>query len=113
MKGENKTACERPLDERAARWGWRNVRCLLRHSCLACLLGSRLLYRFANTYVRAAPANVSRHGGADIRVIGVGRRRQERRRRHDLARLTVAALHNLEFEPCSLHSDADLSLADA
>src|ERR1700738_3183380 len=58
-----------------------------------------LLYRRSNASVRSATADVAGHGEVDVGVARVRNRDQERGRRHDLARLTVAALRNLEVQP--------------
>src|SRR5262249_9391992 len=72
----------------------------------------RLLDGVANPHIGAAATDVAGHGVVDV---GVGRLRlvdQERRRRHDLAGLAVAALHDLEIEPCLLDLAAFRRLAD-
>src|SRR6266853_1611698 len=61
-----------------------------------------LLDRFADADVGPTAADVARHRIVDV---GVGRMRvtgQQSRSRHDLARLAVAALNDLEVEPSLL-----------
>src|SRR5713226_9991394 len=53
----------------------------------------------ADALVGAAAADIPRHRGVDVGVSGVRLLRQERCSRHDLARLAVAALDDLEIEP--------------
>src|SRR5260370_40678605 len=53
----------------------------------------------ADSRVGAAAADVAGHRGVDVRIGGLRLLRQERRGRHDLARLAVAALDDLEIEP--------------
>src|SRR5260370_7087483 len=71
-----------------------------------------LLDRFANAGIGAAAADVAGH-----RVVDVGIRRtrvacKQRRSRHDLARLAVAALGDLAVEPGLLDLGARRGLAD-
>src|SRR5882757_2323600 len=71
-----------------------------------------LLDRFANADIGAAAANVAGHRVVDI---GIGRTwvaRDERRSRHDLAGLAVAALHDLPVEPGLLDLGARRRRAD-
>src|ERR1700730_3563243 len=60
-------------------------------------MGRCALDRLANSHIGSASADVPRHGGVDIRVIGCGCVRQQRRGRHDLPGLTVAALHDFKL----------------
>src|SRR6516165_1114287 len=60
---------------------------------------SRLLHGGADAHIGAATADVSRHRGVDVGIVGIGRRRQQRGRGHDLAGLAIAALHDFEIEP--------------
>src|SRR5689334_5504722 len=62
-----------------------------------------VLDRGANTRVGPAAADVTRHRAVDVGVARMRVLREQRRRRHDLARLAVAALHDLEVEPRLLH----------
>src|SRR6516164_6355961 len=72
----------------------------------------RLLDRFANADIGPAAADIAEHGVVDV---GVGRIRiagDERRGRHDLARLAIAALHYLAVEPRFLNLSASRRCAD-
>src|SRR5262249_49524888 len=86
---------------------WRNAR---RVSMSASLVErGRSMNRLANPRVRAAPADVARHGSGDI---GVGRAwilREERRRGHDLSRLAVATLRHVELDPGALERMAAIA----
>src|ERR1700704_935965 len=71
-----------------------------------------LLDRFANAGIGAAAADVAGHCVVDV---GIGRMRvarQQRRSRHDLARLAVAALNDLTVEPRLLALGARRCRAD-
>jgi hypothetical protein len=57
----------------------------------------------ANAVVGATPADVSSHGVIDLLVGRVWRLCEQRRCRHDLARLTIPALRNVDFDPSYLH----------
>src|SRR6202043_1963853 len=59
-----------------------------------------------------APANVSGHRCIDFSIIGSRIALYESRRAHDLTRLTVAALDDLEFEPRLLDPAPALLLPD-
>jgi hypothetical protein len=63
------------------------------------LAGCRLLDGCSDAHVGGAAAQIARHGRVDIGVIGVRRARQERRGRHNLTRLTIAALHHIDIQP--------------
>ena len=54
---------------------------------------------FANLLVGAAAADVAAHGFIDVGIGGVRLFRQQRRSRHDLPGLAVAALRNVDFDP--------------
>jgi len=69
--------------------------------------------RVADADVGAAAANVPRHRRVDIGIIGMRRRGQERRRRHDLAGLAIAALDHFQIQPSFLNPRADGRRADA
>ncbi len=59
--------------------------------------------RGADAGIGGAAADVAAHRGIDV---GIGRRGilfQQRRRRHDLSGLAVAALRDLQFDPGRLH----------
>src|SRR5438445_10827474 len=53
----------------------------------------------ADTLIGSAAAHVAGHGLVDVVVSGLRSSGQQCRGRHDLARLTVAALHDVELEP--------------
>src|SRR5262245_31051886 len=59
----------------------------------------RLLDRGTDTRICPAPADVAGHRAVDIRVTRPGRARQQSAGGHDLARLAIAALRNVECEP--------------
>src|SRR5579863_1668350 len=80
-------------------WSWRASLLRLASSC-------RLLDGGANPDIGAAATDVPGHRGIDIGVVGVRRGCQQRRRRHDLAGLTIAALNHLKVEPGFLYLGA-------
>src|SRR3954468_4682631 len=57
------------------------------------------LDRLADTDISPAAADIPAHGVIDIGIRGMRITRQQRRRRHDLSGLTVAALHDFMIEP--------------
>ena len=58
----------------------------------------------ANSWVGPTAANVTRHGCVDKVVVdAIGIMRQQSRRGHDLAWLTVTTLHHVQFQPGLLH----------
>ena len=61
------------------------------------------MHRGADALVGAAAADVAAQRGVDVGVGGLGLRGQQRRGRHDLARLAVAALHHVQLGPGPLH----------
>src|SRR3984957_12172358 len=65
--------------------------------------GSSLLDCGANAHISATATDISRHRGIDIRIIRIERRCEQGCRRHDLARLAIAALDHFEIEPGLLH----------
>ena len=67
----------------------------------------------ADAHVGAAAADVAGHRGVDVGIVGIGRGCEQRRRRHDLARLAIAALDHFEVEPGLLHLGAGRRCADA
>src|ERR1700730_5435769 len=72
----------------------------------------RLFDGGTNALIGAAAANVCGHRRVDINVAGVGISCQQRRRRHDLARLAIAALNDLEIEPRLLNLSPNGGFAD-
>src|SRR5271155_4199057 len=54
---------------------------------------------FADSRIRAAATDVSGHGGVDVAVGWIGVGGEQGRRRHDLARLAIAALRHLQLDP--------------
>jgi hypothetical protein len=71
-----------------------------------------LLYRSADSRIGTATTNVARHGSVDLGIVGVGISLEKRRSGHDLARLAVPALHDLNVEPRPLDFRAAFRLAD-
>src|SRR6266849_1257493 len=63
----------------------------------------RVLDSRADSDIRTTATDVSRHGTVYVRVAGAGILREQRRSRHDLAGLAIAALRDLEIEPCLLN----------
>src|SRR5260221_1641515 len=61
----------------------------------------------ADALIGSATTHVAGHCLVDVVVSGLRSSGQQRRGRHDLARLTVAALHDVEFEPGLLKSLSD------
>src|SRR5262249_35634871 len=59
----------------------------------------RLLDRSADARIGAAAADVAGHGAVDVRIARLGVGGEQRARRHDLARLAVAALRHVERKP--------------
>src|SRR6516165_5500209 len=71
-----------------------------------------VLDRSADALIGAASADIARHGGVDVVIRRLRRVLQQRRRRHDLAGLAVAALHHLQLQPRLLQGRALRRLAD-
>ena len=71
-----------------------------------------MLDRSADALIGAASADIARHGGVDVVIRRLRRVLQQRRRRHDLAGLAVAALHHLQLQPRLLQGRALRRLAD-
>src|ERR1700704_2542425 len=71
-----------------------------------------LLDRFANAGIGAAAADVAGHRVVDVGIRRMRVAREQRRSRHDLARLAVAALNDLAVEPGLLDLGAGRGLAD-
>src|SRR5258706_6212126 len=59
----------------------------------------RVLDSFADSRIGAAATDVPGHGGVDVAIGRVGLAGEQRCRRHDLARLAVAALRDLQLDP--------------
>src|SRR5436190_18610728 len=57
---------------------------------------------FTDLLIGAAAADVAAHGFIDVGISGTRFLCQKRCRRHDLSRLAVAALRNIDFDPCLL-----------
>src|ERR1700722_8688765 len=74
--------------------------------------GGGLLDGRADAHIGAAAADVSGHGGVDFTVCGIRGLGKQRRRRHDLPRLAVAALDDIHVEPSFLDLLAGGSRAD-
>src|SRR5881296_715367 len=62
-----------------------------------------LLDRGADARVSPAATDIARHARVDVGIAGMGVLREQRRCRHDLTRLAVPALHDLEGQPCLLY----------
>src|SRR5882762_9923110 len=52
-----------------------------------------------NTLIGATPADIAAHRGVDVGIAGLRRVGEQRRCRHDLAGLAIAALDDFELEP--------------
>src|SRR5712671_2536177 len=61
----------------------------------------------ADTLIGSAAAHVAGHGLVDVVVSGLRSSGQQCRGRHDLARLTVAALHDVDLQPGLLKGLSD------
>src|SRR6266496_901520 len=72
----------------------------------------RVLDSLADSHIRAAAADVSRHGIVYVCVAGAGILREQRRSRHDLAGLAIAALRYLQIDPGLLNLLAGRRPAD-
>src|SRR5262249_11654777 len=94
---------ERRLETRDDRASW--------SASLSARLGG-LLDRLPNAQIRPAAADVAGHRGVDIGIGRMGIARQQRGGGHDLARLAVAALHDLPVEPGLLDLGACRRRAD-
>src|ERR1700722_10133905 len=68
------------------------------------LIGSGALDGCANPDIGAAAADIASHGGINVRIIWRPGLREQGARGHDLSRLAIAALHDLEFQPCLLYA---------
>src|SRR5208337_4139796 len=69
------------------------------------------LDRGADARIGAAATDVAAHRRVDILVGGIRGRRHERGGRHDLARLTIAALRHVELNPGCLQPPSKLLAA--
>jgi hypothetical protein len=58
--------------------------------------------RLADAYIGSAATDIAGHGRVNVRVLGLRDRIEQRRRRHDLARLAVSALDDLQLQPSLL-----------
>src|SRR5882724_916349 len=92
------------------RLGKRGDRGSLSASLSARLRG--LLDRFANADIGPTSADVAGHRAVDVGIRRMRVTREERRSRHDLARLAVAALNDLPVEPRLLDPGARRRGAD-
>lgn len=72
----------------------------------------RLFDGGADTLIGAAAANVTGHRRIDIGIARVRIVGEQRGRRHDLARLAIAALNDFEVEPGLLDLSANRGFAD-
>src|SRR5437016_9886457 len=68
------------------------------HTSLALQLG-RQMHRLADLLIRAAAADAVAHGLVDIRLRWIRRLGEQRRRRHDLPALAIAALGHVFLNP--------------
>ena len=73
----------------------------------------RAFDRLADAHIGAATADIPGHRGIDIGIVRLWRRGEQRRGRHDLAGLAIAALNDFEIEPGLLHFGAGFRRADA
>src|SRR5580692_6298088 len=72
-----------------------------------------LLDRGANAHVGAAPADVSSHCCVDVGILRVGSAGEQSGGGHDLARLAIAALRDLEVHPRLLDLASRLRCVDS
>src|SRR4051812_46031716 len=79
---------------------------MLRHSRGSALDG------FLDALVGAAAADVAAHRGIDVGIGWVGVLAEQGTGRHDLARLAVTALHDVDLDPGILHAPAGFCFAD-
>src|SRR6476646_12300497 len=63
----------------------------------------RAFHGRADAHVRTAATEIALHGGVDIGVAGISVAVDERRSTHELARLAVAALRDVQLGPRLLH----------
>src|SRR5579885_1519507 len=71
----------------------------------------RLLDGGTDTGIRGASTEIAAHRVIDVAIARFGISREQRGRRHHLAGLAVAALHDIEREPRLLHPLTDLRVA--
>src|SRR5258708_3941953 len=69
-----------------------------------------LMDRGANSHVGSAAAHVARHRMVDVGIRWTADLREQRSRRHDLSRLAIAALWDVETNPRGLHRIGHLAL---
>jgi len=67
----------------------------------------RLVDRRANSWIRSTAADIAAHGKVNLIVVGMRRFGQQRSGRHNLTRLAIAALDDLEIYPRFLDASAD------
>src|SRR5437762_409022 len=75
---------------------------LLRVFVICASYSCRAMDGAADALIRSASANVSRHGSINLRVGWFRFPGEQRRGRHQLARLAIAALRYLLGDPCCL-----------
>src|SRR6516164_3817149 len=81
---------------------------------LLCPVGARgALDRLADAHIGAAAADVSCHRRVDVGIVGMRRVREQRRRRHDLTGLAIAALNDFQIQPGLLNGGSRGRSADA
>jgi hypothetical protein len=61
-----------------------------------------MMDRLANARICPAAADVAGHGVVNLGVSGLGGLGEQRSRRHDLSRLAIAALRDVDFDPGAL-----------
>src|ERR1700755_3497228 len=71
-----------------------------------------LFDRGPDPHIGAATADIAGHRHIDVRIARLRMRGKQRSGRHDLAGLAVAALHDVEIEPCLLDLAARGRVAD-
>src|SRR4051812_24396441 len=76
----------------------------LRGSCMLRRRGGSALDRFLDALVGAATADVAAHRRINVGVGRMGVFIEQGAGRHDLARLAVAALHDVDLDPGVLHT---------
>src|ERR1700759_3205497 len=89
-----------PVAVAALRTNWRRV---CRIGLFISPLPGGAMDGTADADVSPAAADIARHRRIDVGIAGIGREGQQRRGRHDLAGLAIAALRNVFGDPCLLH----------